>query len=54
MANDDTLLWIAAALPIGILIGLAAIQALNVIVKRRRQGMQTPVRRRATRAPTDR
>ncbi len=55
MAHDDMLLWIATALPVGILIGLAAMQGLNVIVKRRRQRRQTPpLRRRATRAPTDR
>lgn len=37
MLADDTLLWIATALPLGILIGIAVTQALNVIVRSRRQ-----------------
>ena len=37
MITEEKLLWIAIALPLVILIGLAAKQALNVIVRRRRQ-----------------
>ena len=37
MTNDDTLLWIATVLPLGILIGLAVVQALKAIVERRRR-----------------
>jgi hypothetical protein len=37
MFADDTLLWIATALPLGILIGIAATQALGVIIRNRRQ-----------------
>jgi hypothetical protein len=36
LATDDTLLWIATALPLGILIGLAVVQALKALVERRR------------------
>jgi hypothetical protein len=36
MSNDDTLLWIATVLPLGILIGLAAVQAMTALVEHRR------------------
>ena len=38
MPADDTLLWIATAV-LGILVGAAAVQASNAIVRRRRYGM---------------
>ena len=37
MITEERLLWIAIALPLVVLISLAAKQALNVIVRRRRQ-----------------
>jgi hypothetical protein len=53
MAEDAPLWWIATALPLGILIGLAVAQALIAIVKhhrqRRRPLEEEPVRRRHAR-----
>jgi hypothetical protein len=54
MANDDTLLWLATVLPLGILIGLAAVQGLSAFFKRHRQSRHPPVGRRVTRTSADR
>jgi hypothetical protein len=55
MPTDDTLLWIATAV-LGILVGAAAVQASNAIVRRRRYGMteaaELEARPGAGRAPT--
>jgi hypothetical protein len=37
LATDDTLLWIATALPLGILICLAVVQGVKALVEHRRQ-----------------